>query len=84
MRRKIANWLTGGELRRLQLRYEAAADQLRQRNEDYFDAVTISMARQEALRMIAAEAKRGKNPNATVRRMGKWAEEAVNAMGDGL
>ena len=77
MRWKIANWLTDGELRRLQIRYEVAADQLRRRNEDYFDAVTTSMAREEVLRQIAAEAKRGKNPNSTVRRMGKMAEEAL-------
>ena len=31
----------------------------------------------KALRAISAEAKRGKNPNATVRRLGKMAEEAL-------
>lgn len=37
----------------------------------------VAGMRADVLQAISAEAKRGKNPNATVRRMGKMADEAL-------
>lgn len=63
LRERIADWLTRGE-------YSAHIE--------VNDTLMCGMAEYgNVLRAISAEAKRGKNPNATVRRMGKMADEAV-------
>lgn len=70
LRERIANWILGGELSDLIHDNELI---IRNNREN-----ARALARKdEALRQIAAEAKRGKNPNATVRRMGKMAEDAL-------
>jgi len=70
LRERIADWLTGGEYFAVLGIAKAATDEMVKKH-----SLAISYA--DALRAISAEAKRGKNPNATVRRMGKMADEAA-------
>ena len=70
LRYRLADWISGGELSDLIHDNELIIHNKREN--------ARALARKdEALRQIAAEAKRGKNPNSTVRRMGKMAEEAL-------
>ena len=83
LRYRLADWISGGELSKARRECVVVLDG----GVGYVTRASIAADNVnlcKALRRIAAEAKRGKNPNATVRRMGKWAEEAVNEMGDGL
>lgn len=63
LRERIADWLTGGE-------YSALIH-------DNGRMVHTICENNRRFRAISAEAKRGKNPNATVRRIGKMADEAL-------
>ena len=62
-REKLADWISGGE-------YSALIH-------DNGRMVHTICENNRRFLAIAAEAKRGKNPNATVRRLGKMAEEAL-------
>lgn len=70
-REKLADWLTGGRS------IDRAIETTREIRRLSADLVVELRRKDDALRAIAAEAKRGKNPNATVRRLGKMAEEAL-------
>lgn len=76
LRERIADWLTGGALSKARGECVVIIDG------EYAVVTRGSIAADNArlvhvLRAISAEAKRGKNPNATVRRIGKMADEPL-------
>lgn len=75
LRERIANWILDGELidRRVGTVIMDGGKTFVERDTLLADNARLATA----LFKIAAEAKRGKNPNATVRRMGKMAEDAL-------
>lgn len=76
-REKLADWISGGSLSKLKIESDFNRNWSNRHYEMWEKSRLQGLLYRDHLRAIAAEAKRGKNPNATVRRLGKMAEEAL-------